>query len=72
MSERKHPIEVTEDGRFILDQFIYSELTLENLSGRKEIDRLKEELEIVRDGLKHYQEENERLHTLLFNLTNSK
>lgn len=72
MSERKHPIEVTEDGRFILDQFIYSELTLENLSGRKEIDRLKEELEIARDGLKHYQEENERLHTLLFNLTNSK
>lgn len=72
MREWKHPIEVTEDGRFILDQFIYSELTLENLSGRKEIDRMKEELEIVRDGMKHYQEENERLHTLLLNLTNSK
>lgn len=69
MSERKHPIEVTEDGRFILDQFIYSELTLENLGSRNEIKTLREELERTRNGIKHYQEENERLHTLLLNLT---
>lgn len=72
MRERRYPVEITEDGRIILDQFVYSELTLENLGGRKEIDRLKEELEMSRDGLTHYQKENERLHTLLFNLTNSK
>ncbi|MFW3538004.1 hypothetical protein [Vagococcus fluvialis] len=69
MSERKHPVEVTEDGRFILEPFVYNDLTLQNIGNQKELEKLKEELEQVRGGIKHYQEENERLHTLLLNLT---
>lgn len=69
MSERKHLVEVTEDGRFILEPFVYNDLTLQNIGNQKELEKLKEELEQVRGGIKHYQEENERLHTLLLNLT---
>lgn len=69
MSERKHPVEVTEDGRFILDAFVYNDLTLQNIGNQKEIERLKEELGRAQGNINHWQEENERLHTLLFNLT---
>lgn len=69
MSERKHPVEVTEDGRFILDAFVYNDLTLQNIGNQKEIKKLEEELERVRNGVNHYQNENIRLHTLLLNLT---
>lgn len=53
MSERKHPVEVTEDGRFILDLFVYNDLTLQNIGNQRELERLKEELERVRGGIKH-------------------
>lgn len=69
MSERKHPVEVTEDGRFILEPFIYNDLTIQNISNQRELEHLKDELERAQGGIKHYQEENERLHTLLLNLT---
>ncbi|MEG2707515.1 MAG: hypothetical protein RR968_00110 [Vagococcus sp.] len=69
MSERKHPVEVTEDGRFILEPFVYNDLTLQNIGNQKEIEKLKEELERSQGNLNHWQEENERLHTLLLNLT---
>lgn len=47
-------------------------MMLQNISSQRIIKDLEDELERTNNGVKFFKEENERLHTLLLNLTNSK
>lgn len=71
-NERKYAVEASEDGRFIVDEWLYNNMNNHVVNSQRENEEYHRNLKAKDEEIQRLKDENARLYSILTNITSEK